>query len=253
MNIELVCLLTFACLVGAVVIGMGLRRALERHLNDDTKDAVKLATGFLATMAALVLGLLISSAKGTYDTARNGVIEMAGKVVFLDRVLAACGPEADEARSLFRGAVAEMLQQMWPNESDKAALIAPDTKAGYGVFAAIQRLAPHDDIQRSAKAEATRLAIELGQLRSMLLARSTASISRPMLIVLIYWLTIIFLAFSLLAPNNATATLALIISALSVSGAVFLIMELDRPFGGYVRIPSEPMRTALSQMAQTSP
>jgi hypothetical protein len=63
-NIELVCLITFGCLVGAVLIGIGLRRLLEPHLSGDTKDAVKLATGFLATMAALVLGLLISSAKG---------------------------------------------------------------------------------------------------------------------------------------------------------------------------------------------
>jgi hypothetical protein len=229
---------------------MALRRLLEHHLSGDTKDAVKLATGFLATMAALVLGLLISSAKGTYDTARNGVIEMAGKVAFLDRVLAAYGPEAAEARSLFRGTVDEMIQRMWPNELDKPTLVAPDTRAGYAVFTAIQSLTPHDEVQRTLKAEATSLAIQLGQLRSLLLARSTASISKPMLVVLIYWLTVIFLAFSLLAPNNATATLALVISALSVSGAVFLIMELDRPFGGYVRIPSEPMRNALSQMAE---
>lgn len=253
MNTEIISVITFGCLFAAVVVGIGLRRLLERHLSGDTEDAVKLATGFLATMAALVLGLLISSAKGTYDNARNGVVEMAGKVGFLDRVLAAYGPEAAEARSLFRGTVEEMIRRMWPKESDRPALIAPDAKAGYAVFAAIQQLTPRDDMQRSIKAEATSLAIELGQLRSLLLARSTASISRPMLIVLIYWLTIIFLAFSLLAPNNATATLALVISALSVSGAVFLIMELDRPFGGYVRIPSEPMRSALSQLAGTSP
>jgi hypothetical protein len=253
MNTELISLFTFACLFAAVLLGIWLRRLLEPHLSSDTQDAVKLATGFLATMAALVLGLLISSAKGTYDGARNAVIEMAGKVAFLDRVLAAYGPEAAEVRSLFRGTVEEVIQRVWPEESAKPALIAPDAKAGYAIFAAMQSLAPHNDIQRSIKAEATSLAIDLGQLRSLLLARSTASISKPMLIVLIYWLTIIFLAFSLLAPNNKTATLALVIAALSVSGAIFLILELDHPFGGWVRIPSEPMRNALSQPAETSP
>jgi len=206
MDTETTCIITFGCLLAAVLIGMGLRHVLEPHLSGDTKDAVKLVTGFLATMAALVLGLLISSAKGTYDTTRNDVLLMAGKVAFLDRVLAAYGPDASEARSVFHGAVGEAVQDMWPTESHKMAQIGPDPKAGYAVLGAIHRLVPHDDVQRSIKAQATSTAIELGQLRSLLLAQSTASISKPMLIVLIYWLTIIFLAFSLLAPNNTTGT-----------------------------------------------
>ena len=248
METEITCIITFGCLLAAVLIGMALRHFLESHLSGDTKDAVKLVTGFLATMAALVLGLLISSAKGTYDTTRNNVILMAGKVGFLDRALAAYGPDASEARSALHGAVGEAVRDMWPKESHKTAQIAPDANAGYAVLVAIHQLVPHDDIQRSIKAQAASTAIELGQLRSLLLAQSTTSISKPMLIVLIYWLTIIFLAFSLLAPNNATATLALIISALSVSGAIFLMMQLDRPFSGVTRIPSEPMRNALNQL-----
>ena len=253
METETTCIITFGCLLAAVLIGMALRHFLESHLSGDTKDAVKLVTGFLATMAALVLGLLISSAKGTYDTTRNNVILMAGKVGFLDRALAAYGPDASEARSALHGAVGEAVRDMWPKESHTTAQIAPDTNAGYAVLVAIHQLVPRDDVQRGIKAQAISTAIELGQLRSLLLAQSTASISKPMLIILIYWLTIIFLAFSLLAPNNVIATLALIISALSVSGAIFLMMQLDRPFSGVTRIPSEPMRNALNQLDASRP
>ena len=253
MNAEIVYVVTFGCLLAAVLLGIWLRHLLESRLTADTKDAVKLTTGFLATMAALILGLLTSSAKGSYDAARDQVIQMAGKVSFLDRVLEVYGPEAADTRALFRDTVQGSIQRMWPEGPNKLARVAPNSKAGSAVFAAIEGLAPHDDLQRTIKTQAATLAIELGQVQSLLLAQSTASISKPMLIVLIYWLTIIFLAFSLLAPNNKTATLALIISALSVSGAVFLIMELDQPFGGWVRISSEPMRNALSQMAQTNP
>lgn len=112
------------------------------------------------------------------------------------------------------------------------------------------RLAPHDDTQRSLKAQATTLVMEFGQLRSMLTAQSVASISRPMLIVVICWLMLIFLSFSLLAPPNPTATVALVASTLSVAGAIFLILEMDLPFEGMIRISSEPMLRAISHLAK---
>ena len=88
MNTTLTALIVFGCLVGAVLLGRTLRRLLpEEHLTADSRDTIKLAMGLVATMAALVLGLLVSSAKGSYDTERSEVIQMAAKVAFLDRVL----------------------------------------------------------------------------------------------------------------------------------------------------------------------
>ena len=139
---------------------------------------------------------------------------------------------------------------MWPAEARLPALLAPNTQAGNVAYAAIQHHAPNDDEQRSAKAKAMTLATDLGQLRSLLVAQSVASISIPMLIILVFWLAIIFLGFSVLAPPNATAIVALMISALAVSGAIFLILELDQPFGGLIRISSEPMLNALHQLAK---
>jgi len=197
----------------------------------------------------LVLGLLVSSAKGSYDTERSEVIQMAAKVTFLGRVLAAYGPEAAGVHTQVRDTVEEGIRQMWPGEMRRPANFAPDTQAGNLVYGAIQSLSPQDDAQRKLKEEATSLATDLGQLRSLLAAQAVPSISTPMLIILVAWLVVIFLGFSVLAPPNATTILALMVSALAVSGAIFLILELDEPFGGLIRISSQPMLNALHQLA----
>jgi Protein of unknown function (DUF4239) len=249
MNTTLTALIVFGCLVGAVFVGRTLRGLLpEEHVSSDSRDAVKLAMGLVATMSALVLGLLVSSAKGSYDTERSEVIQMAAKVAFLDRVLSVYGPEAVEARARFHEAVKVAIGQMWPEQARQPGKLAPNIQAGNAVYATVQDLSPHDDMQRKLKEEATTVATDLGQLRSLLVAQSVPSISKPMLIILVSWLVVIFLGFSVLAPPNATTILALMISAIAVSGAIFLILELDEPFGGVIRISSEPMVKALGQL-----
>jgi hypothetical protein len=251
MDTAFTALTVFACLIAAALLGTVLRRVLpEQHLSADSRDVIKLAIGLVATMSALVLGLLVSSAKGSYDTERNEVLQMAAKVAFLDRVLTVYGPEANEARVRFHDAVKEAVQQMWPEEAGRPAQLAPDAQAGNAVYGVLQALSPHDDAQRTLKERAISVGIDIGQLRSLLVAQSVPSISKPMLIILVLWLAIIFLGFSTLAPPNVTAILALTVSAVAVSGAIFLILELDQPFSGVIRIPSEPMLNALSQFAK---
>jgi hypothetical protein len=251
MNTTLTALIVLACLIAAVLVGRTLRGLLPaEHLTADSRDTIKLAMGLVATMAALVLGLLVSSAKGSYDTERSEVIQMAAKVAFLDRVLGLYGPEAAEARASFHEAVEEAVRQIWPEEAGGPAHLAPNMQAGNIVYGAVQGLSPHDDTQRKLKEQATTLATDLGQLRSLLVVQTVPSISKPMLIILVSWLVVIFLGFSVLAPPNATVILALMVSGLAVSGAIFLILELDQPFGGLIRISSEPMLNALHQPAQ---
>ena len=251
MNSFLAAAIVSACLLGAVLLGMGLRRLLPaHHLSDDTKDTVKLAMGLVATMAALVLGLLVSSAKSDHDTGQSDVSQMAAKVAFLDRVLADYGPEAAEVRAQLRSITEEGVRRMWPEEGKMPVQLAFNTQAGDAVYLAIQHLSPHDDIQRGLKAQAATLAVEIGQLRTLLLAQSIPTISMPLLIVVVSWLVAIFLSFSLFAPPNATANLALMVGILAVSGAIYLILELDQPFGGLIRISSEPLRNALSHIAK---
>ena len=140
MNPTLTALIVFACLIAAVLLGRTLRGLLpEGHLSTESKDAVKLAMGLVATMSALVLGLLVSSAKGAYDTERSEVIQMASKVAFLDRVLAAYGPEAAGVRAQFRDNVGEGIRQIWPGEIRRPANLLPIRKQGNVVYRAIQR------------------------------------------------------------------------------------------------------------------
>jgi hypothetical protein len=242
----LISAILFVVLVGAALFGRRVHRYLpEAHLSADSRDSVKLAMGLVATMTALVLGLLVSSAKGTYDTARSEVIQMAAKVAFLDRVLALYGPEAAEARTELRAAIIDAVQRIWPTDRSGPAQLAPNQQAGDALYITVQRLSPHDDAQRTLKGQLATLMVDLGQLRSLLVAQSIPSISKPMLIILVSWLVVIFFGFSLLAPPNATTTLALIASAFSVACAIFLILELDQPFGGLIQIPSKPMINVL--------
>jgi hypothetical protein len=251
MNATLTALIVFGCLVGAVLIGRTIRGLLpEAHLSTESKDAVKVAMGLVATMSALVLGLLVSSAKGAYDTERSEVIQMAAKLAFLDRVLLAYGPEAAGARAQLRDHAEQAIRQMWSGEMRQPTHTISNVQGGNLVYAAIQGLSPNNDMQAALKTQAATLAVDLAQIRTLLVAQSVASISKPMLIILISWLVIIFLGFSAVASPNATAMLALMASALAVSGAIFLILELDQPFGGLIGISSEPMVNVLHEMGK---
>jgi hypothetical protein len=244
-------LLVSGCLLAAVFVGIRLRRLLpDHHLSADSRDAVKLAMGLVATMTALVLGLLVSSAKATFDTERNEVLQLAAKVAFLDRMLALYGPEAAEVRTQFHGALAETVRRMWPDEARTPVQLNPDAHAGDMIYTAIQNLSPQNDVQRSLKAQATTVAVEVGQLQTLLMAQSVSSVSKPLLTAMVCWLVVIFLGFSLLAPPNATTAVALLASVFSVAVAVFLILELDQPMSGFIRISSEPMLNVLNQIAK---
>ena len=110
MNFIAIRLIVLACVFGAALIGMFLRAVLpEQHLSADSKDTVRLGIGVISTMAALVLGLLVASAKNFYDAQSSELTQMSANVILLDRVLAQYGPETKEARDLLRGAVASTL------------------------------------------------------------------------------------------------------------------------------------------------
>ena len=251
MNTALTALVVFGCLVGSVLVGITIRGLLpQAHLSTESKDAVKVAMGLVATMSALVLGLLVSSAKGSSDIQRTEVIQMAAKVAFLDRVLIAYGPEAAGVRAQVVGMLEQSIQQMWPGALRQPTDRNPNIQGGNLVYAALQHLSPHDDAQAALKSHATAQAVELAQVRSLLAAQSVPSVSQTMLIIVVSWLVVIFIGFSIIAPRNATAILALIFSALAVSGAIFLILELDQPFGGLIGISSEPLVNVLHEMGK---
>ena len=244
----------FLFLVGVTLLGARLRRLVPaEHLSADSKDAMKLALGLVATMTAILLGLLVSSAKSSFDTARSEVMQMAAKIALLDRVLMLYGPQTADARHALRDSVAEGVRRTWPADGRRPAQLEPNEEMGDAVYVAISRLAPQDEAQRALKTEATTLMVQLAELRTLVRAQAVSSVSKPLLIALVIWLVVIFLGFSLLAPANATNILALLAGAFSVACAVFIILDLDHPFAGVVRIPSEPMIRTLNHLSnQTS-
>jgi hypothetical protein len=229
---------------------MVLRSVLPSdNLSDDTKDVVKLGTGLVATMAALVLGLLIASAKGSFDTQNNELTDMSSRLVLLDRVLAHYGPEAKGARDALRASVEHAVE--WA--SVKEAIDSPQFEAnnnGELLYDRIQGLSPKDDTQRSIQGQALNLVMSLGQTRWLMAEQRTNSISVSMLVVLIFWLTIIFISFGLYAPRNATVVVSLFVSAVSVSGAIFLILEMYSPYEGLIHVSTAPLRAALAHLGQ---
>lgn len=251
MNSAITSIILLTFLATAMLLGQRLRRRLpEHHLSAESKDAVKLAIGLVATMTALLLGLLSFSAKGTYDTRRTEIIAMAAKVASLDNVLTAYGAEATEARSQLHESVAEGVWRMWSDEAGAQAHVVAMAQANYRVNAVILGLSPRDDLQRDLKARAVTLAVDLAQLRMLLLVQRAPSMPRPLLIAVFCWLVVIFLSFGLLTPANVTATLAVIASAVSVTSAVFLILQLDQPLGGIIRTSLEPMVNLLKLFTQ---
>jgi hypothetical protein len=240
-----------AFLMGGTLLGIAFRGALpEHHLGADTKETVKLAMGLVATMAALVLGLLVASAKGSYDAQSTELTQMSAKVVMLDRLLAHYGPETREARDLLRSTVALTLDQIWAKERTGASHLEPGSARGEGLLEKLEELSPKDDAQRYIKDQALSMELTIGETRWLMYEQAATTVSVPLLVVVVFWLTALFFSFGLFAPLNATVLFSFFVSALSVSAAIYLIMEMYTPYSGLIQISSAPLRTALAHLGQ---
>jgi hypothetical protein len=241
-------LIVLVFVFGGALVGMFLRTALpQHHLSDASKDIVRVGIGLVVTLTALVLSLLIASAKAYYDAQRHELTAMSAKIVLLDRVLAHYGPETREARDLLRADVVLLLNQMW---SKNRSSLQPASPAHEVLYDKIQELSPRNDAQRSIQAQALAIALALGETRWLMYEQSATAVSRPLVVVLVFWLTVIFISFGLFAPNNLTVVTTLLISALAVSGAVLLILEMYSPYAGLIQISSAPLRAALAHLGQ---
>jgi hypothetical protein len=243
--------IVFGCVFVGALVGLRMRAWLPNpHLSAETKDVVKLSMGLVATMTALILGLLIASAKGSYDTQRSGVIQMAARVSFLDRLLAIYGPEAEETRRVLRASAEGAIATIWPDQKSLPGRLDPNPSIGQALYHSVQKLAPRDDEHRALKAQAVQIVTDLGQMRWLLFEESGSSISTPLLVVVSAWLALIFTSFALFAPTNTTVVVSLMIASFSVAGSIFLILELDQPFGGVIQISNAPMRHALEHLGR---
>ena len=233
-------LIVFVLVFGSALLAMYAHSALpEHHLSADSKDVVELGVALIATMSALVLSLLVASAKSAYDTRS-----------MLDRALARYGPETKEARALLQRSVAATVDRFWPTEGVRRISIDPNASPVEAIAEKIEELQPHDETQRLLRSQALTMALEVGRTRLLLFENLGSSIPVPFLVVLVFWLSIIFASFGLFAPRNATVIAVLCVCSLSVAGAIFLILELDRSFEGMLQVSGAPLRGALAQLGR---
>lgn len=246
-------LITLACVCAGAALGVFLQRVLpEHHLNESSRDVVKLVSGLIATLSALVLGLLIASSKNAFDAVNDAFKDGAARVILVDRVLAQYGHEAKESRNLIRIAVGGRIRALFPDELAPGA--ASDALRGSAALESVQAkvraLAPANDVQRQLQSRALQILGDMAQARWLGFERTETSTPPAFLIVLVSWLAVMFVSFGLFAPRHATAIIALFIGALAVSTAIFLIEEMNQPLDGVIAVSSAPMRNALDLLGR---
>ena len=255
MHSTIIGLLVFACTFGGALLGMWLRTTLpEHHLDAKSQDAVKVGIGLIATMTALVLGLITASAKSSFDAMDTAVKQTAINILALDRALARYGAETGEIRKGLQHAVGARIDMIWPQGSSQPATRDP-MRSGAGLEAerlvdAIRDLKPHDDSQRALQSRAQDLAEGLLQARWLFFAGTETSVPVPFLVILLFWLTMTFVSFGLFAPRNVTVLAVLFVCALSVGSALFLVLELGAPFDGLLKVSADPLRYTYTHLNQ---
>jgi hypothetical protein len=243
-------LIICAILVGGALTGVLLRRVVpERHLDTHAKDIVRLGSALIATIAGLVLGLLINSAKTSFDAQSDQVRQLTANVILLDHLLEQYGEQTRPVRIQLRKAAAAVANRIWDEARSSSNTIFTATTAGAAVEQSIRSFTPADDSQRLYQSQAVQTINAILQARLTLFEQSNVRMPTPFLVVLVFWLFILFASFSLFSPINPMALGAIVVIALSASGAIFLILEMYRPFTGMMQIDSGPLRQALAPLA----
>ena len=246
--------LAFSCLIfvltlGGILVGTLLRRVLpEHHLSQNSQKVIRLGVGLIGTIAALVLGLLIAAAKSSFDTQSTQITQITADIILLDNLLAEYGPEARPIREQMRSIIGPVADRLWREKQASTATPFELSGSSEKAYLGIQSLSPQNDLQRSLQARAEQVSTDLIQTRLILFAESANVIPTPFLAILVLWIVIIFASFSLFSDLNVTVFTCLSLFALSASCAIFLILELSKPFSGLMMISSEPLRHALAPL-----
>jgi hypothetical protein len=246
-------LLTAGCTFSGALIGVWLQKRLPRHhLDTDSQEVVKLGAGMIATVTALVLGLLVSSAKGTFDTINDGVKQSSAKIILLDRILAQYGPEAQGIRDQMKRSLAASVEagRLRKPAGASGQVAVQFTNRVEGVQGLLRALTPQTEGQRQLLTQAQQVAGDMSQTRWLLMEEAQNELPFPLLVILIGWLTVLFVSFGLFAPRNATVLSVLLVCACSMAAAVFLILELNRPLDGFIKVSSAPLRNALEYLGR---
>ena len=246
-----VSLIVAACIFAGGMVGLVLHRVIPKaHLTKETQDVIRLGTGMLSVMASLVLGLLIATAKSTYDRTDHDIRSYAAELILLDETLRDFGNDAAAPRALLREYTARLMQDVWPPSGSRSTFVE-NKEAGAmmeRVREAIRALAPIDAGQHWLQDQALQIHVSLARQRWLLIEQSGPSVRPAVVVILVGWITLLFASFGLNAPRNATVVIAFLICALAIGGSIFLIRAMDEPFSGLLQISSAPIANALAHM-----
>ena len=251
MDHTLIGLIAFVATFGGALLGIFAARALpEDHLSTETRTAVSVSAAIVGTLSALVLGLMISTASSSFSTRSSEVTALSVDLVRINRMMQRYGPQADDVRAKLRTYAAAKMQQLFPARGERSQTEEATVRMMETTQEAILSLAPTDERQRWLRSQALTLSDGLLQARWLLVEQPGSRIPLPFLVLLIFWLAIVFASFGLFAPRNATTITVLCLCSMAVSGGITMILELDSPFSGLVRVSAEPVRQALGQIMQ---
>jgi hypothetical protein len=254
MSAVTIAVIAFVCIFGGALIGMLLRNNLpDHHLSGDSRDAIKMASGMIATLSALVLGLLVSSAKNSFDGMNNAITQSSAKLIILDRTIAQYGPETQPIRDQLRGSIAKWVAVLWPENKTNVEGLSSFEKSPLTmelVADKLRALTPQNDSQRTSQSEALQLCKDLMQTRWLVIEQAQVSLPTVFLVVLLFWLAILFGSIGLFAPVNKTVLVSLLVCTMSVAGAIFLIEEMNKPLTGIVKVSSAPLIKALEHIGK---
>jgi hypothetical protein len=255
--------LVFVLLLAFAGIGVMLRPFLpEEHKAHETVQLVTLVIGMLVTFASLVLGLLTASAKSSFDTVGNDLRDYASELIQLDQQLRDYGRDADDTRALLRAYTAAVIASTWPAEPRPPGNYYPIEPASNQLESVhlgqmldsagreIRHLAPQDEYHHRLADDILASFNQLGRERWKVIEEARAAISLPFFVTLTFWLIVIFLSFGLVAPRNALALVTILLGALSIASAVYVIVDLQTPLTGSLIISSHSMRDALAHLSR---
>ena len=192
--------------------------------------------------------ILTTSFESSYDQASSGVTQIGAKIILLDRALGRYGPETKAIRERMREEIAISIERLWPTGRGlKPSLAAVEHGAGMDdVLDMIEQLAPPDEARRAIRSHSLQTCSELVHSRWLMIEQAQATPPTVFLGMLIFWLTVLFASLGLLAPRNLTTWTCLFVCAVSMAGAIYLILEMNRPLEGAVQISPAPLQKALS-------
>jgi hypothetical protein len=243
----------FIVILVGTFVGWLAGQRLQHHVTEETKFVINMASGVVATVAAISLGLLLSSSNATYTSRTNDVTRLSAEIIRLDRLLARYGADADPARETLRQFAERKAADLFPE--DQRASPRMQNEATYDVFfqAEEQILAlPTDNpLNQWIVNQAMTLASDIGNTRWLLAQQESQWMPPAFLVLLTFWLTLLFASFGLFAPRKAISAVALVLCALAVSGAIEMILDLQHPFSGINRTSPQPMRNAVNTLNES--